>query len=175
MRRAAVSTAIGLICGFAAALAADGMAFAQAGSTGGTLGKTDKSAGGNREAVEPATPPYAIHPKKSGPAAGSGPQGAVSVAGRWKWTADCQNAGHFNGVFQLTQGMSGEFNGTNLQTNIHDVGTITDGHVSNGIISFIRNAVGGTQHWTGRLGEGGRHINGSLTGNVNCTWEGRKE
>ena len=174
MRRAAVSIAFGFICGFAALLGADRMAFAQAGSTGGTLGQTDKSAGGNREAVEPATPSHGIHPKKSDAATGSAPQAAVSVTGRWKWTADCQS-GHWVKGFQLTQETKGEFNGNFLHTNWADLGTITDGEVAgNGAISFTRHAIV-LQHWTGKLGEGGKHINGSITGNENCTWEGRKE
>lgn len=170
MHRAAFSTAIGLIYGL---LAADRMALAQAGSTGGTLGQTDKSAGGNREAVEPTMPPHAVHPKKSDAAPGSGPQAAVSVAGRWKWTADCQS-GHWVGGFQITQDTKGEFNGTFLHTNWADLGTITNGEVGNGTISFTRQSIV-SQHWTGKLGEGGKHINGSITGNENCTWEGRKE
>jgi hypothetical protein len=173
MGRAAVSTAIGFIGGVAALLAADRTAFAQAGSTGGTLGQTDKSAGGNREAVEPATPPHGIHPKKSDAAARSGLQAAVSVAGRWKWTADCQNGGHWSGGFQLTQETNGEFSGNFLHTTWADIGTITDGEVGNGTISFTRHVVV-LQHWTGKLGEGGKRINGSITGNDNCTWEGRK-
>lgn len=175
MRRAAASTAICFIYGLSALLAADGMASAQAGSTGGTLGQTDKSAVGSREVVEPAKTPRVVRSKKRDTGPGSERQAGVSVAGRWQWIADCQSAGHYTGAFQLTQGMSGELNGIFLQTNIHDNGTITDGHVASGIISFTRNAIGGTQHWTGRMGEGGSHINGSLTGNVNCTWEGRKE
>ncbi len=174
MRRAVVSIAIGFICGFAASLAADQMALAQAGSTGGTLGKTDKSAGGNREAVEPASPPIAIHPKKGDAAAVSGPQVAVSVAGRWKWTADCQSSGHWGGGFQLTQETKGEFSGDFLHTTMADIGTITDGEVGNGAISFTRHVVV-LQRWIGKLGEGGKRINGTITGNDNCTWEGRKE
>jgi hypothetical protein len=42
------SIALAVVCGLAALIAANGIAFAQAGSTGGTLGKTDKSASGGR-------------------------------------------------------------------------------------------------------------------------------
>jgi hypothetical protein len=43
------SIALAVVCGLAALIAANGIAFAQAGSTGGTLGKTDKSASGGEE------------------------------------------------------------------------------------------------------------------------------
>jgi hypothetical protein len=43
--------AIAVVCCLAALVAADGYAFAQTGSTGGTLGKTDKSVSGGEEAV----------------------------------------------------------------------------------------------------------------------------
>jgi hypothetical protein len=171
MRRAIIPIAIYVICALAASLAAGRTAVAQAGSAGGTLGKTDKSAGGGRETAEPAKPLRVVQPKQKDTAAVAKPQDAVSVAGRWHWTADCNNGGHYAAGFQLTQGMAGEFNGVFVQ----DLGTITDGHVNNGVISFTRNGGFYTQHWTGQLGEGGTHINGSLTGNVNCTWEGRKE
>jgi hypothetical protein len=165
MGRASVATSIAMMCGLTALLAADRTALGQ-GSAGGTLGKTDKSAGGARDTEQPAKP--AVHQKKD-----AAPAAAVSVAGSWKWTADCQS-GHYVGGFQLTQDAAGEFNGVFLQTIWYDIGTITNGRVSNGTISFIRH-VGVTQNWTGRFGDGGKHINGNITGNENCTWEGVKE
>jgi len=42
------SIAIAVVCCFAALVGVDRTALAQAGSTGGTLGKTDKSASGGR-------------------------------------------------------------------------------------------------------------------------------
>jgi hypothetical protein len=162
MRRAGASITIRMICGIAALLAANRTAFAQAGSAGGTLGKTDKSAGGSRATAEPAKPPGGVSQAAN-----------VSVAGRWKWTADCAS-GHWTGGFQLTQGMSGEFNGAYLGLAYGDLGSITDGHVSGGTITFLRHAII-TQNWTGRLSDGGKRINGDITGNEHCTWEGVRD
>jgi hypothetical protein len=46
------SIAVAVVCGFAVLVAAQGTAFAQAGSTGGTIGKTDKSESGGEEKTE---------------------------------------------------------------------------------------------------------------------------
>jgi hypothetical protein len=135
-------------------------ALAQAGSTGGSVGKQDKSISGGEE-----TPASRSAAPASKPA-------AMSVAGRWHWMANCQS-GHWAAGFQITQGMSGQINGSLFSDPVN--GSIT-GQVSNGIISFTRSALVLTQHWTGQLAEGGRHIiNGTITGNENCTWEARRE
>jgi hypothetical protein len=73
------SIAIDVVCCLAIIAAADGSAFAQAGSTGGTLGKTDKSASGGDE-----------KPRRD---KNAGRGGATKLAGRacnkvigsWKW------------------------------------------------------------------------------------------
>jgi hypothetical protein len=162
MGSASTSISIALMCAIAAALPADRLAFGQ-GSAGGTLGKTDKSAGGEREMAAPPKRPVRLKEAT-----------AASVAGRWKWTADCTNGGHYVGGFQLTQDAGSQFNGVFLQTVYYDIGTITDGQVSNGKISFTRHELG-IQHWTGQLADSGKHINGSITGSATCTWEGIKE
>jgi hypothetical protein len=57
-------------------------AFSQAGSTGGTLGNTDKSISGDRR-EEPAAPKSQTHRSASAPAAKS--SGCGSVVGAYKW------------------------------------------------------------------------------------------
>jgi hypothetical protein len=151
-------------------IAVSGPALAQAGSTGGTLGNTDKLISGDqeeprREREEPrkkASPKEASH-TVSAPS-------IVSVAGRWNWTADCQS-GHWSGAFTLSDPSSGQFTGTLDGTNMADIGTISGGEVSGGQISFTRTAVI-VQHWRGRLAPG--HISGSISGNENCTWQASK-
>jgi hypothetical protein len=68
------STAIAVACGFAAFVVADQTALAQAGSTGGTVGKTDKSASGGEESTRPNN--------ASRPTTRSG---CSAVAGTWLW------------------------------------------------------------------------------------------
>ncbi|MGA8612431.1 MAG: hypothetical protein WB760_12040 [Xanthobacteraceae bacterium] len=167
MSRLAITSVAAGVCAILLVLGAEPKAFAQAGSTGGTLGNTDKSAAGSRASEEPAKPRRSTRQQKKGDSTA----GSMSVAGRWRWTADCDNGGHYTASFQLTQGMAGEFS----SVFVGDLGTVSDGHVSNGVMSFTRTSAFYTQHWTGRLLGGGTRINGSLTGNVSCTWEGVKE
>ncbi len=155
MRR--LSIALALFC--AILLIADRLALAQSGSVGGTVGKTDKSVSGGETA-----------PAKRAVAPNAGSAG--SVAGRWRWSADCES-GHWEGGFSLTQSGASEITGGFLHTNLADIGTIS-GHVSNGSLSFIRNAGVVTQHWVGQL-RGGHHISGSLSGNENCTWQASRQ
>jgi hypothetical protein len=169
MARANIAISIVVISVVAVAPPSDRIAFGQ-GSVGGTLGKTDKSLSGNRETAAPSKD--ATRPNKN-----TAEAAGVSVAGRWKWTADCQS-GHWVGAFTITQGVAGAFTGGFLHTNWADIGTISEGHVSSETLSFIRTwtmPMTLTQHWSGQLTGGGRHINGNITGNENCAWEGVKE
>jgi hypothetical protein len=147
-----------------------GTVFAQAGSTGGTLGNTDKSISGDREG--PRRSGDREEPRKKAPkeAHTASAPSIVSVAGRWNWTADCQS-GHYNGAFTLSEASGGQFTGAFDGTAMHDIGTISGGEVSGGQISFTRTAII-VQHWRGRLTPG--HISGSISGNENCTWQASK-
>jgi hypothetical protein len=138
------------------------MVLAQAGSIGGTIGKQDKSAAGDNE------PPTRRHSRSNGGKVSDA--SGVSVAGRWRWSADCQS-GHYTGEFVLNTTSQGEFSGT-----LYDAagGTITNGHVHGANISFTRHfALVLTQIWKGRLTSSG-HIEGSLSGNESCSWEASK-
>jgi hypothetical protein len=85
MRTASVSSAIGFICTMAVLLAGAGIALGQAGSAGGSVGKTDKSVSGG-EVTAPAPKPHhtgaAKPPGKTADTAGSACQRAV---GTWTW------------------------------------------------------------------------------------------
>jgi len=157
--------AIAILSAMFVSAAISSPAFAQAGSTGGSVGKQNKSVSGGDETAAFSKMPRSL-------SAGAAPQAAtISLGGRWLWSADCQS-GHHEGGFELTQGMTGQIKGTFFSD---IMGGNISGQVSNGTLSFIRNAMLLTQHWVGQVGEGGRHLNGSLTGNENCTWEARKE
>jgi hypothetical protein len=64
----------------------------QPGSVGGTIGKTDKSVSGGESAAEPSTPAKSRsrgqRPIDKG---ASDKSSEVSVAGRWRWIAECSN------------------------------------------------------------------------------------
>ncbi|MGP0090116.1 MAG: hypothetical protein ACLPKB_09185 [Xanthobacteraceae bacterium] len=137
----------------------------QSGSTGGTIGKQDKSASGGEEAPPPR---QSGAPKSRQSTLRETPSGG-SVSGRWRWTADCPS-GHWHGEFAVSETSGGQFTGEYAGTTFGDDGTITDGRVNGGSVSFTRHAaLGITQHWIGRLTSG--HIAGSLSGNESCQWQ----
>jgi hypothetical protein len=142
-------------------------AFSQAGSTGGTLGNTDKSISGDRE--EPREGER--HQSRSHEIQRATPSApsAVSVAGRWHWIADCDN-GHYEAEFVLSDVNNGRFTG-NFAGGQGD-GTITDGSISGKSIAFTRHFMVFTQRWVGQVSGG--HIHGSLSGSSSCTWEASK-
>ena len=70
--------AIAVVCCFATLVGVDQTAFAQAGSTGGTLGKTDKSASGGEE------PNVRTERRKRAPR-GVGKTQCDRAAGSWRW------------------------------------------------------------------------------------------
>ena len=90
--------AISLAC-VAMLLALGGSAFAQSGSTGGSLGKKGKSASGG-EMRAPA-------PKEKRKTAA-----LVSISGRWHWEADCDVGGPgYKGAFEFEQSPDGTLKG----------------------------------------------------------------
>jgi hypothetical protein len=151
-------------------LAGGSLAFGQAGSTGGALGKTGKSISGDESPAAPETrtkPPT----RRSDRNASDKPAGG-SVTGRWRWDQDC-TLGHWRGEFDLTETSRGRFGGSFAGTSAHDVGTITDGTVSGGGISFTRTSSIATQYWKGRLASG--RLKGTSSGNANCSWEATRK
>jgi hypothetical protein len=150
-------------------LASDPLAFGQAGSIGGVIGKTDKSISGGGAASEPPAQPTsrsrARPPVDKG---ASGRSSVVSVAGSWHWIADC-NSGHWQGGFDLVETSRGQFNGSFSGS----WGSIANGYVNGSSISFTRTVAVVTQYWRGQLA-GGR-IKGTLSGNENCSWEATKK
>jgi hypothetical protein len=166
MRRASIGIAFLALSHLAFANVSS--ALAQAGSTGGTIGKQDKSISGGESAVEPHTP-MKSRPKGQRPIGrGTSDQSSeVSVAGSWRWIADC-NSGHWEGQFNLVETSRGQFNG-----NLGADGTISDGHINGTRVSFTRTWPFHTQYWKGQLTAG--RIKGTLSGNENCSWEASRK
>jgi hypothetical protein len=100
IRRFAVVSVLAIIT----ALAAERLALAQAGSTGGSLGKTDKSASGGEE------PSGQRARAKSRSSAVE--NGAHSISGKWIWTAHCDDASKWGGTFDLAQSSDGAVTGS---------------------------------------------------------------
>lgn len=148
------------------------LALGQAGSTGGTIGKTDKSISGGQNAAGP-NPPTSSRSNGQRPVerGASAQSSEAPVAGRWRWIADC--AGQpWRGVFDLVETSRGHFNGNFAGTSWHDVGTITDGQVNGTSVTFTRTGQV-VQYWRGQLAA--RRIKGTLSGNATCSWEATRK
>jgi hypothetical protein len=171
MNQSAIGSVVAGVCAILVVFGAEPKAFAQAGSTGGTLGNTDKSISGSRREDQEthSRPKGDDHQNRSRETRTTHAPSAVSVAGRWHWTADCQS-GHYSAAFTLSEPSGGQFTGTFDGTNLQ-IGSIS-GEVSGERISFTRNAGLVVQHWSGHLTPG--HISGSISGNENCTWQASK-
>src|SRR5271170_4361398 len=94
-------------------LAGGSLVFGQAGSTGGLIGKTDKSVSGGATAPETQTQTKS-RSKGQGPIdkGNSDQPSRGSVSGRWRWSTDCPGALSGRGEFDLAESSEGRINGS---------------------------------------------------------------
>jgi hypothetical protein len=93
-------------------------AFGQAGSTGGTLGNTDKSISGERR-EEPTAPKSRPHRSASAPAEGtSKSSGCGNVVGTYKWVLGGTTVIKANGTTTHSTGPQGKWTCANGQVTI---------------------------------------------------------
>jgi hypothetical protein len=116
-------------------------ALAQAGSTGGSISKQDKSVSGGEEPSETRRVPR----KKKSTSAVSPPSAHTSkasdqLAGRWQWNIKCPTKS-FTGLMDLVQNGS-TFTGNFGHTNIWDNGTISNGQFHGNKVTFDREYFG---------------------------------
>jgi hypothetical protein len=169
MRRAAAPRAVAILCGLLAYLTADRIASGQAGSTGGNVGKTDKSISGGENAQAPRAR-QTVKPDH----ASSNQLAYAAISGRWHWEAKC-GLGNFQGEFEIGPVTTRQFTGRFLS----DLpGPIADGHIAGEQVSFSRQVLGHWQPWTAVL-RGASQMSGSLIrtdfGGDRCMWTGTKE
>jgi hypothetical protein len=140
---------------------------AQAGSTGGTLGKTDQSLSGDQS--KQARPEKAPGPLGS---QGAAKARVLSVAGQWNWVAQC---GGISTGASLVLEQSSATNFTGRFTGSNTWGTIVNGRLQGDQVSFDR--VGGplglSERWTARLNGPGQ-MHGSSSGAIECMFTARK-
>jgi hypothetical protein len=110
---------VGLSC-LVALLATDRIALGQAGSIGGTIGKTDKSVSGGEEETPGG--------RKSGHRnAAAAP---ASISGKWSWRAKCENGDNYTGEFDFDQNADGTLSGNcSVITGPNSCGALS-GHVA---------------------------------------------
>jgi hypothetical protein len=118
---------IALIGALAGVASADRMAFAQAGSTGGTIGKTDKSVSGTEEPekahLQRRNSPSRVSDNRVRPPAGS------SLVGRWQVHQSCA-AGKSTSQVEIRQSPGGQFVG--VLSGRDSFGGTDTGKISNG-------------------------------------------
>jgi hypothetical protein len=115
--------------------------FSQAGSSGGTIGQQNKSASGSEESPHRSKPVQKAvpHAESRRPKIAS----SGSITGRWHWDATCTKA-NFTGLITFVQ-TGDTFTGEYGHTNFWDSGTISNGRVSGGNVTFDRE-FNGTDH-----------------------------
>lgn len=130
-----------LLSGMVMSFAVGTTVYAQAGSTGGTIGKQGKSASGSEES------PRAVAPSQKraarGESGGAKIASRASITGHWHWDIKCPSA-NFTGHLDIVQS-GGTFTGEFGHTNFWDNGTISNGRVSGGTVTFDREYLG-TDH-----------------------------
>jgi hypothetical protein len=117
------------------AMLAAGGALAQ-GSAGGSVGNRGKSVSGESDSAPAATPARRAKPKRSSDEASSSRR--ASIAGTWRWVADCERGvRHFEGLM-IFQQVGNEYTGAHGGTNFFDTGTVSNVKVGGNRVSFTR-------------------------------------
>jgi hypothetical protein len=153
-------------CALAVLLGSDRIALAQAGSTGGLIGKSDKSISGGDDLSKPRerTPPA----NKTGRA-------VASLSGRWDWEAGCPVNRYF-GDFQLTELSGGQLAGEFFR----DSGAVQGGRISGTVhgseVSFLRDNGESKLRYSTVL-DSPRKMHGSASfagAGISCTFTAKK-
>jgi hypothetical protein len=100
--------AIAFVSGILASFAASTMAFAQAGSTAGTVGKRDKSESGDSSAARSSHAPKEPRPRRSAYGVPNKAKGASCgrIAGTWQWWTGGNTVFRTDGTAKNTNGLT---------------------------------------------------------------------
>jgi hypothetical protein len=141
-------------------------ALAQAGSTGGTIGKQDKTISGD-QIEKPSNLQRQKHREES-----PSRQVVTTLTGQWDWKAVCYGV-PYTGVFRLVQSAGGRLSGNFLSdSGAFQGGTIT-GLASGTQINFTRTNGTGSIRYTAVLSSP-RRMEGSLTRVGSCSFTAAK-
>jgi hypothetical protein len=110
------------------AIIGTGAACAQ-GSTGGAIGNRGKSVSGGAEESAPQK-------RTTRPSGDDASRRSASITGTWRWSATCERA-NFAGTMTFEQ-TGNTFSARHGETNMWDTGTVTDGRISGGRVTFTR-------------------------------------
>jgi hypothetical protein len=149
MRTPVVLGTVGIIC-LIALITTGRSVFGQAGSTGGTIGKQDKSVSGGEEQRGTSEKAKA-KPRNS--------TGAYSMSGKWNWTAKCDDASEWAGAFDLAQASDGAVSG--MASGNDGSGSISGKLVGRKLTGTRSYNLGNINSITFTLTTGGRSLEGS--------------
>lgn len=142
--------------------------FAQAGSTGGFVGKQNKDASGGADAPAPrrTTPKRAPRPVQSETPRPAGSLTAASISGHWRVAVTCVD-GSDVWTFDIREETATSFTGDYGPGG----GKIINGAINGNEVSLVTQTAG-QRIWTGTLSGsgGGMRIRGSMTGLGIKTW-----
>jgi hypothetical protein len=97
-----------IVAGAALSMLTTAGVFAQAGSTGGTIGNQDKSISGGQDQGQTHQKP---NTKRRNSVSADMPV-RFSVSGKWAWTAKCDDGSEWAGTFDFAQNTDGTISGT---------------------------------------------------------------
>jgi hypothetical protein len=166
MRRASIGIALLALSHLACANVTS--AFAQAGSTGGTIGKQDKSISGGDQIEKPGNLQQRKHREES-----PSRQVATTLTGPWDWKASCYGV-PYTGALRLVQSAGGQLSGKFLSdSGAFQGGTIT-GLASGTQINFTRTNSTGSIRYTAVLGSPQRMEGSATQGIGGCSFTATK-
>ena len=143
----------------AGAILAGQPAFAQSGSTGGSIGKTEKSISGDQESNAPDARPQ--RQKERG--AVSGP---ASINGRWLVSQNC-DTGKFKIELTFQQTSPTGFTGTSVGLTTGAQSQISNGRLAGNTLTFSRD---GLDRWVAHL-NGPRQFSGTSSSSLwHCSY-----
>jgi hypothetical protein len=148
---------------------APALVLAQAGSTGGSIGKQGKSVSGDD--VQTQQKPAAARTEPAAPA-----RSVAAITGRWRVNQDC-NTGKFEIELDLKQSSGTRFSGSGRGITSGTTFNIVDGVVSGNQISFRRRGtkIGLSDSWSATLTAPGAFTGTSRGPLWRCTYTAKKE
>ena len=126
-------------------------AFAQSGSTGGSIGKAEKSISGDQESGAPNASPQRRQERST-------VSGPPSINGRWLVSQNC-NTGQYKIVLTFQQTSPTEFTGTSAGLTTGAQSQISNGRLSGNTLTFSRDGIS-SDRWVAHL-NGPRQFSGT--------------
>lgn len=145
---------------------------AQAGSTGGSIGKQNKSVSGDEK-----RPPASPKTNETSPARSrdtSARLTGASLSGTWRVSQSC-NHGKFEIELDIKQISATEFAGSSRGLTTGANSQIVGGKIDGNRVSFQRRAAGLSDNWSARLERPGRMIGTSASPVWRCSYTATKQ